>query len=97
MKKRFSMRNRLLIIFGLLVAFATIIEGLLAIRTARKAVIEKIETHLTDKATDTAAVIDGKVAFSGGMNLADEYINQKILRGNFTFYRQTRYSRSNYL
>ena len=27
MKKRFSMRNRLLIIFGLLVALATIIEG----------------------------------------------------------------------
>ena len=61
MKKRFSMRNRLLIIFGLLVALATIIEGLLAIRTARKAVIEKIETHLTDKATDTAEIIDGRI------------------------------------
>ena len=55
------MRNRLLIIFGLLVALATIIEGLLAIRTARKAVIEKIETHLTDKATDTAEIIDGRI------------------------------------
>ena len=61
MKKRFSMRNKLLIIFGLLVALATIIEGLLAIQTARKAVIEKIETHLTDKATDVAEVIDGRV------------------------------------
>ena len=61
MKKRFSMRNKLLIIFGLLVALATIIEGLLAIRTARKAVIEKIETHLTDKATDTAEIIDGRI------------------------------------
>ena len=61
MKKRVSMRNKLLIIFGLLVALATIIEGLLAIQTARKAVIEKIETHLKDKATDTAEIIDGRI------------------------------------
>ena len=65
MKKRFSMRNKLLIIFGLLVALATITEGLLAIRTARKAVIEKIETHLTDKATDTAEIIDRRVTAFG--------------------------------
>ncbi len=61
MKKRFSMRNKLLIIFGLLAAIATIIEGLLAIHTARKAVIEKIETHLIDKAIDTAEILDGRV------------------------------------
>jgi len=61
MKKRFSMRNKLLIIFGLLVALATIIEGLLAIQTARKAVTEKIETHLIDKAADTAEIIDGRI------------------------------------
>ena len=61
MKKRFSMRNKLLIIFGVLVALATIIEGLLAIQTARKAVTEKIETHLIDKAADTAEIIDGRI------------------------------------
>ena len=61
MKKRFSMRNKLLIIFGLLVVLATIIEGLLAVQTARKAVVEKIETHLIDKATDTAEIIDGRI------------------------------------
>ena len=61
MKKRFSMRNKLLIIFGLLIAAAAITEGLLAVRTARKAVIEKIETHLKDKATDTAEIIDGRI------------------------------------
>ena len=61
MKKCFSMRNKLLIIFGLLVALATIIEGLLAIQTARKAVTEKIETHLIDKAADTAEIIDGRI------------------------------------
>ncbi|WP_147644937.1 methyl-accepting chemotaxis protein [Treponema pectinovorum] len=61
MKKRFSMRNKLLLVFGLLIAFATTTEGFLAIRIARKAVIEKIETHLIDKATDTAEIIDGRV------------------------------------
>ena len=61
MKKRFSMRNKLLIIFGLLVLAAASIEGLLAVRTASKAVTEKVEAHLIDKATDTAEVIDGRV------------------------------------
>ena len=61
MKKRFSMRNKLLIIFGLLIAAATIIEGVLAVQTARKAVTEKIETHLKDKAADIAEVIDGRL------------------------------------
>ena len=61
MKKRFSMRNKLLIIFGLLIVLATSIEGLLAIRTARRAVVEKIEIHLTDKATDTAEILDGRI------------------------------------
>ena len=55
------MRNKLLIIFGLLIAAAAITEGLLAVRTARKAVTEKIETHLIDKAADTAEIIDGRI------------------------------------
>ena len=53
MNKRFSMRNKLLIIFGLLVLAAASIEGFLAVRTASKAVTEKVEAHLIDKATDT--------------------------------------------
>ena len=61
MKKRFSLRYKLILIFGLLVAIASLVEGVLAIRTARKAVTEKIETHLIDKATDTAEVLDGRV------------------------------------
>lgn len=28
-------------------------------------------------------VIDGKVAFSGGANLADEYINEKVIHGHW--------------
>ena len=50
MKKRFSLRYKLILIFGLLIAIASSIEGILAVRTARKAVIEKIEAHFIDKA-----------------------------------------------
>ena len=55
------MRNKLLIIFGLLVLAAASVEGFLAVRTASKAVTEKVEAHLVDKAADTAEVIDGRV------------------------------------
>ena len=61
MKKRFSLRNKLLIIFGLLILMVGLILSVLAIRTARKAVTEKVETHLIDKATDTAEILDGRV------------------------------------
>ncbi len=61
MKKRFSLKNKLVIIFGLLIMVASGIEGLLAVNTARKAVTEKVETHLIDKANDTAAIIEGRV------------------------------------
>ena len=61
MKKRFSIRYKLIIIFGLLISIASLIEGILAVRIARKAVIEKIEAHLIDKANDTAEIINGRV------------------------------------
>ena len=62
MKKRFSLRYKLIIIFGLLIALAAVIEGFLAVQIARRAVLEKIETHLIDKASDTAEIINGRAA-----------------------------------
>ena len=61
MKHRFSLKNKLVIIFGLLILTAGLTEGILATRTARKAVTEKVETHLIDKAIDTAEVINGRM------------------------------------
>lgn len=61
MKKRFSLRYKLILIFGLLVAMASLVEGILAVQTARKAVTEKVETHLIDKAKDIAEVINGRL------------------------------------
>ncbi|MGP1587308.1 MAG: HAMP domain-containing protein, partial [Treponemataceae bacterium] len=60
-KKRFSLRAKLILVFGLLILLASLVEGFLAIRTARKAVTEKVEKHLTDKAVDTASIIDGRI------------------------------------
>ena len=60
MKKRFSLRNKLMIVFGLLTFVVGFILVLIGVRTARKAVTEKVETHLIDKATDTAEIIDGR-------------------------------------
>ena len=61
-KKRFSLRKKLVLIFGFLIAAALTIAALITIRNARKAVLEKVEAHLTDKATDIAEVIDGRVS-----------------------------------
>ena len=61
MKKRFSIRYKLIIIFGILIALASTVEGLLAVFVARQGVTEKVETHLVDKANDVAEIIDGRI------------------------------------
>ena len=60
-KKRFSIKNKLIIVFGLLIAVSSLAEGTLAIRLARKAVIEKLEVQLIDKTLDEAEIIDAKI------------------------------------
>ena len=50
-----------MIVFGLLIFAVGTILAVVAIRTARKAVTEKVETHLIDKATDTAEILDGRI------------------------------------
>jgi len=61
MKKRFSLRNKLMIVFGLLILAVGLTLGILAGWWTRKAVTEKVATHLIDKATDTAEILDGRV------------------------------------
>ncbi|UTC67090.1 MULTISPECIES: methyl-accepting chemotaxis protein [unclassified Treponema] len=60
-RKRFSMRNKLMIVFSALIFAAGFTLALMGVQTARKAVMEKIEIHLKDKATDTAEIIDSKI------------------------------------
>ena len=61
-KKIFSLRYKLALLFGALILIAGVTMGVLATRIARKAVIEKVEAHLTDKATDIAEVVDGRAS-----------------------------------
>ena len=61
MKKRFSLRYKLILIFGLLIWAASAVEIALGIFMARRAVIEKIKAHLTDKAIDVARFIDERI------------------------------------
>ena len=61
MKKRFSIRYKLILIFGFLIVTALTIESVLAVHTARKAVIENIEAHLLDKVHDTTEILDGRI------------------------------------
>ncbi|MGP1520479.1 MAG: methyl-accepting chemotaxis protein [Treponema sp.] len=56
-----SIRIKLLSIFGSLIVISILILGFLALNLSKKAVQEKIEIHLKDKATDTASIIDGRV------------------------------------
>ncbi len=59
--KRFSIKLKLLIIFGALIELSVLILGFFAMQFAKKAVTEKVETHLVDKAADTAEIIDGRI------------------------------------
>ncbi|MGP1529382.1 MAG: methyl-accepting chemotaxis protein [Treponema sp.] len=60
-KKRISLRKKLLGVFGSLIIIAMCSEGVLALRTSRKAVTEKIEMQLADKAADVAKIIDERI------------------------------------
>ena len=62
MKKRFSISKKLIFIFCALIAIALLAEGILAVRIARKAVTEKVEIQLIDKANDTAEIIEGRLS-----------------------------------
>ena len=60
-KTGFFLRRKLLLTFGLLIAFAAIAEGLLGIRSARLAVTGNVSLYLTDKANSTAGIIDERM------------------------------------
>ena len=59
--KRFPIRYKLILIFGLMVLLSASVEGTLAVMKARKAVIEKIQSQLIGKAQDVSVIIDEKM------------------------------------
>jgi hypothetical protein len=60
-KKRFSIKIKLLVIFVPLVAIAVFIMSFLAIVKGKEAVEIRIQTHLIDKAQDVSQIVDGKI------------------------------------
>jgi len=42
-----------------------------------------VSTHYNNRDHRKILVIDGRVAFTGGVNLADEYINRRVLHGHW--------------
>ena len=96
-KKRFSIRTKLLLIFGLLIIVAVFMLGLLALTIAKRATTEKVATHLVDKAKDTAEIIDGRIQslfqFLEGIarmpilsdKNATEYEKMEVLRAESSF------------
>ena len=85
-KKKGSLRTKLLIVFGLLIFAVSFILAFFAIRTARKAVTEKVETHLIDKATDTAEILDGRV--TAFFQFLEGIARTPILRDNSLSYQE---------
>ena len=86
MKNRFSIKLKLLVIFGLLILLSTFLLGLFAMIVAKKAVTEKIETHLTDKATDVAEVLDGRV--NAFFQFAEGIARMPVLKNADTTYQE---------
>ena len=61
MQKRFSIKLKLLIIFGLLIAVSILVLAVFALQLSKKAVTEKVQTHLIDKADDVAEIIEARI------------------------------------
>jgi len=60
-KKNFSIRKKLLIIFGTLITVAGVIQGSLARYTAQQALTARVNAHLIDKVNDIASFINSDI------------------------------------
>ncbi len=57
-KKHFSIRKKLLVVFGLLIILGGVIQGSVSWYTFRKTMIKDVEERLTDKAADIAILVE---------------------------------------
>lgn len=59
--KIFSMGKKLLILFAAIVIISVSTQGIIGAVMSKRAILEKVEIHLKDKASDTADLIDSMV------------------------------------
>ncbi|PID30142.1 MAG: hypothetical protein CSB55_00005 [Candidatus Cloacimonadota bacterium] len=77
-RKKFSIAKKLILIFTVLSVILGITEGILAVKIASKAVDEKVEYHIIEKAKDVAKQID--TAINGDFTYLQTLSHNPILR-----------------
>ncbi len=76
-KKRFSIRNKLILVFGALILLTILVLSSLAVHIAQNAVME---VYLIGKATDTAEIVNGRLG--GFFQFLEGVARTPILRSN---------------
>ncbi|MGP1594826.1 MAG: methyl-accepting chemotaxis protein [Treponema sp.] len=84
MKKRMSIKMRMQITFGTLIVAALSLLSVFVLYQSRSAVMEKVTAHLFDKASDTAAIIDGDI--EQWFEYLEGVASQQILRDTSVSY-----------
>ena len=86
MKQRFSIKARMMIIFGTLIVVALSLLSVFVLYQSQRAVMEKVTAHLFDKASDTAAIIDGDI--EQWFEYLEGVASQQILRDTSVSYEE---------
>ena len=84
MKQRFSIKARMMIIFGTLIVVALSLLSVFVLYQSQRAVIEKVTAHLLDKTNDTAAILDGEI--EQWFEYLDGIASQQILHNTSVSY-----------
>ena len=84
MKQRFSIKARMMIIFGSLIVVALSLLSVFVLYQSQRAVIEKVTAHLLDKTNDTAAILDGEI--EQWFEYLDGIASQQILHNTSVSY-----------
>ena len=61
MKKRFSLKKKLIFVFGLLIALIAIVQGFIAVKAAYRTVIQRLEVQMLEKSADIASLVDSEI------------------------------------
>ena len=61
MKKRFSLKRKLIFVFGLLIALIAIVQGFIAVKAAYRTVIQRLEVQMLEKSADIASLVDSEI------------------------------------
>jgi len=84
MKKRMSIKIRMMIIFGTLIVVALSLLSVFVLYQSQTAVMEKVTAHLLDKANDTAVILDGEI--DQWFEYLEGIASQQILRDTSVSY-----------